>query len=179
MRLARARGERGFTLIEVVVALGITGMILSAAGAGIFQVITINARSTSHMTAVKEVENAVHWLSLDGEMAQFSENATATSERRLSDGLVLAWTNAFDGMSGSVTYRQDGDRLVRDYTPNGGATLSTVIAEHVDFDVAQSSWSYSGGYDPVLRFKVTAYVGGMRPSRETRSFEVIPRSSPG
>lgn len=40
----------------------ITGIISAAAGA-IFQTFDISGRGTTRMIAVKQVENAVHWIS--------------------------------------------------------------------------------------------------------------------
>ena len=47
-------GEKGFTLIEMVIAIAITVVATGSAGAAIFQVLRNNERNSNHMTAVSQ-----------------------------------------------------------------------------------------------------------------------------
>ncbi len=181
-RLARVnRNQRGFSLIELVIALAIAALVGGGAVMATFSVITTNSGSTTHMTAVKEVENAVHWLTRDAQMAQFEEDEPPTGPWAFNDPihpLVLTWVNDYDGISGNVTYQQNGGQLLRVYSGSEGSA-TTVVAQHIDFNSLNTNWSFSGGYNgSVLSFKIKASVGGFRPSSETRLFDVVTRSVP-
>ena len=171
------RNQRGFTLVELVMAIGVTGVFMAGIGAAVFQVFDVNTRSTTHMVAVKEVENAVHWITRDAERAQYSDNATYSISGSFEDSLTLSWVNDFDSNSGNVTYRQNGDRLERTFSDNGGSVTTNLVAQHIVSD--NSSWSLSvSPYGAVLSFKITAVVNSAKPASETRSFDVVARSMP-
>ena len=158
--------------------IGITIIIMAAISAGVFQFFSVNTRNTNHMEAVKEVENAVHWITRDVERAQYADNTTYTISHSFAESpLVLNWANEFDNIPGSVTYRQTGSDLVRTYSPNGGPATTNFVAQHVVSD--NTSWSLSvSPYGAVLSFNVAARVGSSNPSTETRSFQVVARSKP-
>ena len=69
------RRQRGFTLIELLVALAITGAISGGITMSIFQTLDYSARSNARMVAIKQVENAIHHISRDVQMAQIIEPA--------------------------------------------------------------------------------------------------------
>jgi len=64
------KNQRGVTLMGIIVAVAITGIIAGAATTTIFQVFSGNTRTSNHMTAVKQVQNAGYWISHDAQMAQ-------------------------------------------------------------------------------------------------------------
>jgi type II secretory pathway pseudopilin PulG len=162
------RNQKGFSLVELLVAVAITRFITGVVGTSIVQVIDINARSTTHMIAVRQVENAVHWLSRDGQMAQ-----TLAPDTGSGFPLVLTWTT-WDSVENQVTYTIENGELKRSLSLDGGDLIETLIAKHIDDDAAQTTCQYTGG---VLAVKVTASIGGLRPATEMRLFEIIPRSA--
>ena len=62
--------EQGFTLVELVVVTAITGFIVSVLGVAIHHVVTIPEQGNDRITAMHELQNVAHWVSLDGQMAQ-------------------------------------------------------------------------------------------------------------
>ena len=62
--------EKGFFTIELIVAFMIMALIGSAATMTTFQVINSAERSESHLTAVRQVQNAGYWISCDAQMAR-------------------------------------------------------------------------------------------------------------
>ncbi len=64
------KGQKGFTLPELLITVAITGLIVSVLGAAIYQIITVTEYGNDKMTAMHELQNAGHWVSLDGQMAK-------------------------------------------------------------------------------------------------------------
>jgi len=160
------KNQRGFTLIELVVAIAITALIIGGITMAIFQVFDVNSRSTTRMTAVKQVENAVHWLSRDAKMAQDVQPGENSGFP-----LNLTWVE-WDNTVNQVTYALENGGLKRSHSVDGGEPTETVVARHIDSDPAMTNCEFDGG---VLTFELTANLGGFRPASETRVCEVIPR----
>jgi len=167
------KNQRGFTLVELLVVIAVSGLIAAAVATSIYQVFNINSRTSSHMIALTEVENAVHWLTRDAQMAQNYADNTSTS----SFPLTMTWTNSFDSpnTSGSVTYSVANNELQRVYTPNTGSPSTVVIAQHIDSASAKTNWSFS---EHAFVFRITATVSSYTPASETRLFNVLTRSVP-
>ena len=93
------KGERGFTLIELLIATAITGLIVSVLGTATYQIITVTEKGNARMVAMHELQNAAHWVSLDGQKAR---TASGDSE------LVLTLPD-----DSSITYTVVGTELRR------------------------------------------------------------------
>ncbi len=85
------KGERGFTLAELLVATAITGLVISGLGTAIYQIITVTEYGYDRLRATHELQNVAHWFSLDGQMAGA---ASGGSELVLtqSDGSLITYT---------------------------------------------------------------------------------------
>ena len=171
------KNQRGFTLVGLIMAIAVTGVISGGVTMTIFQVFDHNARSTAHMTAVKQVEHAVHWISRDAQMAQIVE-PTADP-----DGfpLTLSWTEWNDDdtkTENEVIYSIVGDELKRSHYVNPGepseTLVETVVVSYINSDPDMTNCEFSDG---VLTFEITAAVGygSSQEASETRVCEVIPR----
>lgn len=149
--------QAGFTLIELILVIAITGIITGSITMTISQVFTNNAHSIAHMTAIKEVENTIHWISRDVQMAQIvvTDDPAAV--------LTLTWVE-WDNTVNQVTYRLENDQLHRNHSING----QTIVARHID-SIEVTPKPYSGGK---LTLTITAAIGS---ASETRVCEVIPR----
>jgi prepilin-type N-terminal cleavage/methylation domain-containing protein len=161
------KNQRGFTLIEVLIYLVITGIIGGGITMTTYQVFDINARGNARMTAIKEVENAVSLIARDAQMAQ-SVNVNGTEYL-----LKLTWVD-WDTNEHMVTYFMQNGQLQRSYSVNGGQPTTRVIIPHLNPDSQMTNCNFSSG---VLTLKITATVNGFRSASESRSFEVIPRSA--
>jgi prepilin-type N-terminal cleavage/methylation domain-containing protein len=64
------RGQKGFTITELIVTVAITGLIVSFFGTAVYQTITVTEYGNDKMIATHELQNAAHWVSLDGQMAR-------------------------------------------------------------------------------------------------------------
>lgn len=63
------RGQKGFTLPELLITVAITGLIVGFLGTAIYQIITVTEYSNDRMIAMHELQNVAHWFSRDGQMA--------------------------------------------------------------------------------------------------------------
>ena len=91
--------EQGFTLVELLVVVAITGLVFSLLGTAIFQLVTVPDEGNERLTALHELQSVAHWVNLDGQMAQ---SATGGSN------LVLTLPDA-----SSVNYTLVGTDLFR------------------------------------------------------------------
>ena len=103
------KGEQGFTLMELLIAITIMGSIFGVLGEAFHQVVTIPEYGNDKVTALHELQNVAHWVNLDGQMA---ENATGGS------GLVLTLPD-----DSSINYTLAGTDLVRS-TSTANRTLA-------------------------------------------------------
>lgn len=61
--------QRGTTLVEILIATAILGLIVTLPGTAIYQFINVVERGRVKMVALHEVQNAAHWVARDGQMA--------------------------------------------------------------------------------------------------------------
>jgi len=168
-------GEKGYTYVELVVAIAIIALVSGAAAMAIFQVFKGTERNNNYMTAVRQVHNAGYWISRDTQMAQSvtADNLTAP------DFLVLSWTEpgyAGEDIYHSVTYffedLTDGiGKLKRNYWSSAGANGQTLVAEYIyynpDYPDDTSKASYQS---PALTVQLTALSEEILETREYRIY---------
>ena len=110
------KNQMGFTLIEMIIVLAIAGVVTGGTTMTIFQVLDGSSRTSNHMTAVRQVQNAGYWVSRDAQMAQI----VTTDPGASGFPLTLAWTG-WEYVCGSdtcissheVRYTYDSDKLWR------------------------------------------------------------------
>jgi prepilin-type N-terminal cleavage/methylation domain-containing protein len=64
------KGQKGFTLPELLITVAITGLIVTFLGTAIYQMITVTEYGSDRMIAMHELQNVAHWVSRDGQMAR-------------------------------------------------------------------------------------------------------------
>ena len=106
-------GESGMTLVELLMALGIGGLVIGLVASSLTQFLGVTARGHDKLAVAHDYRDAFNWLNHDAQMAVAS---LATAE---PGNLALTWVDAPTGDSHEVRYTQSGSELVRTETVNG------------------------------------------------------------
>ncbi len=61
--------EEGFSLVELIISVAITGLIVSLLGVAIHQVVSVTDYGSGKMTALHELENVANMVSMDAQQA--------------------------------------------------------------------------------------------------------------
>lgn len=157
--------QKGVTLLELVVAMGIAAFIVVAAATVIFQLDTVSARNSNYMTAYTEVQNAGFSISRDTTMAQDVD---------VTSGLVtLNWVD-WEGDAHEVVYTLEDasgglKELWRTYSISDVTQETMRVARYIDPNETSRNWDESA---KVLTLVITAQVGDQTA---TRTYNVEPR----
>ena len=164
------KGERGFTLIEMLMVITLVGLMSLGITAAISQLLTINSRSSNHMIAVRQVQQAGKEVSKDALQAQI-----VTPGENSGFPLTLTWDEWGTNDTHEVIYTL-GDMLSgelkilwREHKINEILDSTTNVAEYINPAPENTYCNFNGD---VLTFTVTATVGGQS---ETRVYEIEPR----
>ncbi len=165
----RRRQLRGFTLLELLVAMAIFAIISALAMGGLNAVLGQRELAARQLARLHQVQRAVRILSGDfGQLApRFVRDALGTSELPILApcGVEYAvcfsrdgWRNPFGqfarGTLQRTQYRLDDGTLIREYWPVMDRTLANeprmeVLLENVDtFEIAYLDSSDSGEWQP-------------------------------
>ena len=105
-------GQRGSTLIELVVSIGIGSVLLMGAGESIFQVVSGVDRGVEQLTTLRDAENAAGWLTRDARMAEYTDVVDGAQQ---VSTLTLQWTDSEGGGTHTVTYAISNSELIRSF----------------------------------------------------------------
>jgi prepilin-type N-terminal cleavage/methylation domain-containing protein len=167
--------EKGYTLVELLVAITIMALASSTAAGGIFQIIRTTERNSHHMAAILQVENAGNRMSYDIQTAQ----SVTTDNLIPPDFLLLSWVDSNSGDEYQITYTLEDmpgsalKELRRNQSVSGGANTASLLAQYIDSDPEKTRCELANG---ILTLTITATVGrGATMESETRAFRVVPR----
>jgi len=168
-------GEKGYTMVELLVAITIMAVASVAASAGIFQMIRNTERNSNHMAAVLAVQNAGQRINYDAQTAQI----VTTDNLTPPDFLVLSWIDVSSGDEYQVTYTLEDTpgsalkELRRNQSVNGSANTTSFVAQQIDPDPEKTSCNLTSS---ILTLTITATVGsGATMESETRTYRIVPK----
>jgi len=166
-------GEKGYTLIELIVATTIIVTIAGAASITIFQVMKGTEVNNTHMTAVRQVQNAGYWLSRDARMAQGVETDNLTPPNFIVFNW-REWDEDDEEIFHTSTYffedLTDGTgKLKRTHWSSAGVNNQTFIADHIYYDPDDPEDTSQVSYQaPLLTLQLTSLVEDVMEMREYR-----------
>lgn len=170
------QGEKGFTLIELVVVIGIMALIAGAATMTIAQVLRITEHSNDRTTAVRQVQTAGYWISRDSLMAQtvITDDDPGTPEFEFITLEWATWENSdvhkivytFEDMPDGLK-KLKRQHLIYDINGSEIGNSMMYIAHNIVIDSA--SFFVENG---VWKLSIGARAG---TQTENREYEIIPR----
>ncbi|OGO02823.1 MAG: hypothetical protein A2Y72_00225 [Chloroflexi bacterium RBG_13_53_26] len=168
------RGQKGFTLVELLVVIPIMAVVVAGATAGLIQVLH-SRDASSRMVALRQVQTAGYWVSTDGLQA---DSVTLTAG---DFPLTLVWTDPYNDEMHTVTYtvtglsgNQELERHAVVVDISTGATISDTtltVASQLTQATCQQQVSAEGQVS--LIFFAEARV---RQETESRTYDIKPRS---
>ena len=164
------KGERGFTLIEMIIACALIAIIGAGAGMTISQINRNNALNNDYLNTVSQVDMAGDWISRDAQSAEF------ISTEGEDYFINLSWEKReFEGATSVqyvVTYYFEVDetgsgRLMRQYWTSDGTLQETLAADRLYYNSDDPENSSTASYSsPVLNVKLKSVSGNMSEARE-------------
>ncbi|MFC1902239.1 type II secretion system protein J [Chloroflexota bacterium] len=162
-----AKGQRGFSLIEILAALAITSLIGVGASFTSIQILNQSSYNNNYTTASRHTMNAIYWVSRDAQMSQTIEPDGASGFP-----LTLSWTE-WDNSAHQTTYSIVDDTLIRSHSVDGGTSSETLVAQYVNSASENTTCAFSSG---IVTLKITTSVGeGTRTLSVSKVREITPR----
>ncbi len=172
--------QKGFSLIEILVVVAITGVVSVAISAIIFTMMDVVTQNRSHIDAIVQVQNAERWLERDVKMAQTVE--VVRNDPTHTGTLNLSWHD-WDGNRSEVTYSIEDGELIRTEIEYPVIGLTSNYVTLIAKDVVSGSPSTSFAVSTALTQRRSVHVfitvennsSTVSETRETRYFEIDPR----
>jgi len=172
-------GEKGSTLIELIVAITIIALVSTAASIATFQVFKGTERNNDQITAICQAQNAGFWISRDAQMARSITTDNLTSP----NFLLLSWTE-YDADDEEIYHTAtyffedltDGiGMLKRTHWSSDGANEQTLVAKYIYYNPGDPDNSSKVDYqDLLLTVQLTALVEKIT---ETREYKITRRTN--
>ena len=165
------RSQKGFTLIELIIALAIAGVIGVAATMTAHNMITIPSMSNDSNTAINQVRNAVNWINRDVQGADPNTVNDAPGAPGFFSVSLQKWDSG-TWSTHNITYSLEDmagtslKELWRDYDSGTTRNLIAQFIEPEAVGVTECSWNST------LKITITATVEN---KTETRTIQVKPR----
>ena len=140
-------------MVELLVAIAVTGVIVVFLGTAIYQIITVSEYGNDRLTAMHELQNSAHWFNLDGQKA-----VTASVNGELL--LTISETS-------SITYSLVGKELHR--TADGSQMTLARNITSADFSIDNR----------VITMSLTSSPEGRDNVSENGSYKVYLRPAEG
>lgn len=160
--------QKGFTLIEILVAMAVGGMLLTGIVSSIFQIVTGTKQINEESVAIADIENATHWLTRDIVMGQgttlVDDAPLPVSQMTITWTDYTSWAQQEPSASHSVTYTYSGTELQRDYD-----NVVTTVGRHL----TNVEFSLNG---KLVTVTLTSSPEGEPRSTVTRSYKIRMRA---
>jgi len=141
--------QAGMTMVELVVAIAITGIIVVFLSTAIYQIITVSAYGNDRLTALHELQNTAQWFNLDSQEAR-----TAIGGNQLVLTLADNSTISYSLVSTELRRASGGSQMIlaRNITSASFAVNNRIITMSLNSSPAgRSGVSENGTYMVSLR----------------------------
>jgi prepilin-type N-terminal cleavage/methylation domain-containing protein len=145
------KNERGFTLVEILVTIGIMGVLAMVLGGVVQQMATVPEKSNDQVDALHAVQNAIQWIGKD---------AVAAKSAVGGDSLVLTFPD-----NSEITYQKQGSDLYR-YLNGDNISIARDVTD-LNFTVNNRTITINITAAPESRWNISenqVYQVAMRPS---------------
>src|SRR4030042_2537639 len=153
------KDQRGFSMMELLMGIALTGIITAAITTAFFQVFDMSTRTANHMIAVAQVQQAGKLVSEDILEAQEVD----VSPSGPGEFLKLGWVSQNTSIVHNITYTMENGKLWRSESIAGGNATLVRVAEYIDPDPTKNYCAWNN--NSVLTFTVTATVGEQSETR--------------
>jgi len=147
------RGQKGFTLVEILVVVAILGVIAVPLAYTTITLLTNPARSNDENVVLQQVRNVGDWISRDVQMSRSVTAGDPPSGFPLTLRIPVDSEEANDLL---IQYFFDGDKLKRQKHDSFG-TSETFIADYID--TANTLFSTVNATTGLHRLEVRAIRG--------------------
>ncbi len=110
--------QKGFTLIEILVAMLVGGMLMAGIVTAVFQIVYGAGQIREESVALSDIDNAAHWLTRDvvlGQSTDLVDGAPQVSQMTLTWNDSTWWAEQEESIAHYVTYTYSGTALQRNY----------------------------------------------------------------
>lgn len=161
--------QKGFTLLELIIALGISTLVMASGVAFIFQAYSTTRDARSYNTILAQLDVATSQIRKDLYMA----HDTDLIDGEPKNSIDISWTNflATSNLTGvpySSSYTFNGTSLIRTYDDSENITVSIVGR-----NITSLTFTQNGRFFDVV---ITATSNGTRPVSKTIEFSAYRRS---
>jgi prepilin-type N-terminal cleavage/methylation domain-containing protein len=165
------QGEKGFTLIEVVIGVAIMALVVGAIATTTTTILMNYGQAAEQNVVLPQVQNAGYWISRDVQMAS---GITPSGPNGFPLYLDIPVDTDEDNDYVIEYLFEEGNNLIRDDSSQPIESSKTLIAVHIDTDntIFSTVDAAAGHY----RFTVTAAKDG---AGVTMSYEIKQRISLG
>lgn len=123
----RLRSQRGFSLVELLVAMGIAAFVLIGIGGVVYLLFIAPSIGNARLDAEHDLQNAATWIARDGNMA------LAFTAGKGTDYGTFTWTDWTTGSPTAYTstYGYSSQALQRTLDSGAGSPVTTILARHI------------------------------------------------
>ena len=147
------RKQRGMTLIEILISLGITGVVVGGLAAAIYTIMSVTGRGNAEISLLRDIQSASYWINND---AQTARDITLTGGVP-ANGMILDWDDS-DGIPHSCNYTFSGRELIRSF--NGISSTIAWNVSSIEFSVTDDVLTYTLASETEGRWVVNKDVTG-------------------
>jgi prepilin-type N-terminal cleavage/methylation domain-containing protein len=166
--------EKGFTLLELLVALSIATFVTAAASMTIITMMRLSPQTNNWAIALHQVQNAGYWISRDVQMSQGTITVGTGTPTFLT--LILPQTPTTNK---TIVYRLNNmpagglKKLIRD-----DAGQQIMIAEYISYANAPPPVYDSVKHTYSLTVTITATSGDVPVTRDYKAVQRVSATSP-